>query len=539
MAIRRTDLLRTLATVFLLLCPMAIAICRISMAAFDVERIAPNPGYRVSLRVFFETPSDTVRVRAHLPQNEPNLILGTRWTDTDLANSDEVYRGGNRRWEWWGETEGRGKVETSFTAIAKNVTYEIAPSFRVPGPLSDPTLPFLESTETIQVDHPAIAALAEELAPRGAPAADALARIYDFCGGLPELGTSEHPGLVVAEDAVGTLEALEGTALGKARLFAALVRHQGFPARMVHGLVMEPGPDRNATSWVEVRLGPSWVPFCIDEDLFARTDGRLVPFCRGDVRLVEANPIHTSKVHFDVARTFGVRGRLIEGSEKAASSWLGVWGALEESGIPLNILCLLLMIPFGAFICVVIRNLLGLRTFGFFLPMLIAIGATHSGLPWALAAFLIVNGWVYLFRFAAEPLRLLHYPKVAVILTSTVGAVLGLAAIGAVFGNVNLAHVTFLPIVVLTFATEQFSTIMEEEGPREVLKVIVMTLIGISLAYFVMSSQSMQRFALTFPESVLILVLFDVLIGSWTGVRLLEYIRFRRLLSPEPAVTHV
>ncbi|MBD3162664.1 MAG: hypothetical protein GF346_09840, partial [Candidatus Eisenbacteria bacterium] len=156
MASRRVGLARALAAVILLLCPMGIGIYRASTAAYDVERIAPNTAYRVRLAVHFETLSDTIRVRAYLPQNETNLNLGTRWTDTDLTNSDERYFGGNRLLEWWGETEGHGKVETAFTVISKNVTYQIDPSFRVPGPPTDSTLPFLEATDRIQVGHPAV-----------------------------------------------------------------------------------------------------------------------------------------------------------------------------------------------------------------------------------------------------------------------------------------------------------------------------------------------------------------------------------------------
>lgn len=244
-----------------------------------------------------------------------------------------------------------------------------------------------------------------------------------------------------------------------------------------------------------------------------------MPFYRGDLPMVDARPAAATDVRFAVERTFAVRGRLIEGSGKAHSSWLGVWAALEEAGISMDILCIVLMIPFGAVVSVVMRNILGLRTFGFFLPMLIAIGATRTGLGWAIAAFLFVIGAVYLFRLVAEPLRLLHFPRLAVILTSTVLAIIGLAAVGALTGNVNLAHVTFLPIVVLTIATEQFSTIIEEEGSLEVLKVTGMTILAISLSFVVMSNYALQRFVLTFPESFLILILVDILVGSWTGMR--------------------
>jgi transglutaminase-like putative cysteine protease len=254
------DRIKILLTLLLLLCPMAVGTYRASRADYDVERIAPSAAYRVHLRVFYETAADTIRVRANLPQNETNLSLGARWTDTNLSGADEYRRGGNRILEWWGETEGRGKVETAFTVVSRSVAYDIDPSFRVSGPPSESMLPFLESTEVVQVDDPAIAALAVELAPAGSSSAASLRRIYDYCRSLPGPETAPDTAQQ-ADDALGTLESQAGSELGRVRLFAAVARHQGIPTRLVQGIVLEPGLEIDPATWVEVRLGPTWVPF--------------------------------------------------------------------------------------------------------------------------------------------------------------------------------------------------------------------------------------------------------------------------------------
>ncbi|MBD3236097.1 MAG: hypothetical protein GF330_05295 [Candidatus Eisenbacteria bacterium] len=535
MASRRGTVGKLLVALLLVAFPLALGVYRASDAAYEVERMAPNPSYRVHMGLFFETRSDTLRVRAYLPQNEGHLSLGARWTDTDLTSSAEIYQGGNRRLEWWGETEGRVKVETSFTVIPSAVTYEIDPDFRVPGPPADTTLPFLQATETIQVGDPRIAALAQRLAPRNASTAVALRRLYSYCAELPEPARGKQP---PPEDALSTLRGQSGTPRGKSRLFAALARERGLPTRLVQGLVLDPGRGLDATTWAEVRLAASWVPFCPSEGLFARTEGRLVPFCRGDRALVESHPRAKMRTRFEVERSFAVRGRLIEGSGKSASSWLGVWGALEESGVSVNILVIVLMLPVGAFLTVFLRNIFGLRTFGFFLPMLIAVAAMRAGLIWAITGLLFVIGAVFLFRLMTESLRLLHFPRLAAALTSTVLAILGLAALGALSGNLNLAHVTYLPVVVLTIATEQFSRVIDEEGPIEVLKVTGMTVAAIAVCYLLMSNYALQKFVLTFPEIFLVLIFFNILVGCWTGMRLSEYLRFRQLIEAERAVGH-
>ncbi len=511
---------------------MAVAMYRVSRADYDVDRIAPSEAHRVRVLVRYETASDETWVRACLPQNETDLFLGMRWTDSDLIAVSEEYRGSNRLVEWQGETEGSGKVETSFTVIARNVAYEIDPSFRVPGPPPEAMLPFLETTELIQAGHPAIAALAAKLAPAGSPAVDALRRIYDFCRALPPArpsGDTAHPR---ASDALATLESQEGSDLGRIRLFTALARRQGLPTRLVQGVVMDSGLQAELVVWAEVRLGTAWIPFHPAGDLFARTGGTLVPFARGDLPIVEADPETSLEVRYEVERSFAVRGRLVEGGfSKASTSWLGLWGALEEAGISVDMQRILMMIPFGAFVTVLIRNVLGLRTFGFYMPLLIAIAATRVGIGWTLAAFLFVIGIVCLTRVAARPMRLLHFPLQGIMLTAAVLAITGLAAAGTLAGNFRLAHLTFLPVVVLTIATEKFANIIEEEGPLEVLKVTLMSMVAIVLCFLVMDSWTLQAFVLTFPESLLSVLLLEILIGTWSGLRLMEYFRFSRVIA--------
>jgi hypothetical protein len=516
----------------LMVIPLAIGIYRTARADYDVNRIAPSAAHRVRLEIFYKTVADRTWVRAWMPQNEKDLVLGMRWTDTDLIVSSEEYRGGNRLLEWRGETDGSGKVETAFTVAIPKVAYSINPSFQVPGPPADAKLPFLESSDVIQTNHPAIAELAAELAPAGTSSLDALRRVYDYCLSLPGPDASGSAGYLPAASALETLQSQSGSDLGKIRLFTALSRHQGFPTRLVQGIFLDPGLEVAPATWAEVRLSTAWVPFHLERDLFARTAGGLVPFVRGDRPIVEADPAAELQIRYGVERSFAVRGRLTEGgSGKASTSWLGLWAALEEAGIPIDMQRIVLMIPFGAFMSVLIRNVLGLRTFGFFMPLLLAIAATRTGLFWTLSAFLFVIGLVCVIRLLAKPLRLLHFPLQAIMLTAVVAAVMGLATAGAILGNLKLAHLTFIPVVVLTITTEKFTIIIEEEGPLEVLKVTLMSMLAICFCFLVMSSWTLQALVLTFPESLLTVVFLEIVIGGWTGMRLLEHFRFGRVVS--------
>jgi hypothetical protein len=48
-----------------------------------------------------------------------------------------------------------------------------------------------------------------------------------------------------------------------------------------------------------------------------------------------------------------------------------------------------------------------------------------------------------------------------------------------------------------------------------------------------MHSAVLKSLVLVFPECLLLIIAFDLWLGKWVGIRLAEFIRFRRLLQKE------
>ena len=62
-------------------------------------------------------------------------------------------------------------------------------------------------------------------------------------------------------------------------------------------------------------------------------------------------------------------------------------------GLPLQTQFLfrtLVVIPLGIFLLVVLRNVVGLKTFGTFMPVLIALAFRQTGILWGVAFFAII-----------------------------------------------------------------------------------------------------------------------------------------------------
>jgi hypothetical protein len=71
----------------------------------------------------------------------------------------------------------------------------------------------------------------------------------------------------------------------------------------------------------------------------------------------------------------------------------------------------LLMIPIGAFIMLLLRNLVGVKTFGTFMPVLVALAFRETQLVAGIALFTLVVGLGLLVRFYLERLHLLLVPR--------------------------------------------------------------------------------------------------------------------------------
>ena len=78
---------------------------------------------------------------------------------------------------------------------------------------------------------------------------------------------------------------------------------------------------------------------------------------------------------------------------------------------------------------------------------------------------------------------------------------------------------------------ERFLNVQIERGTNEALVLSVETLIISVVGYFLLVWQTFQDFILRYPWIILVIVLINIFLGRWGGLRLTEYVRFRKLLN--------
>lgn len=193
-------------------------------------------------------------------------------------------------------------------------------------------------------------------------------------------------------------------------------------------------------------------------------------------------------------------------------------------------LAIVLLLPIGALVTAVSRNIIGIQTFGTFTPSLLAISFVRADLFTAAMVFLAVLAAGLLARAALSRLKLLTVSRLSVILVLIV-ACLTLAV--SALQHMDLApsaHAMLLPMVILTMMVERFYIGVEEDGLSYAMKVLAGTIAVALCCVLLFRIGTLESALLNFPETLLFITAMLVLIGRYTGYRLVELRRFRDIV---------
>jgi len=209
------------------------------------------------------------------------------------------------------------------------------------------------------------------------------------------------------------------------------------------------------------------------------------------------------------------------------------WARAVRAQVPLGALTLILILPIIASIVVVARIVVGVETFGMFGPVIVSLAFITTGLRWGTVIFIAIVGLGVVLRMALQRLQLQAVARLAILIALVAAVMAGLTVVGATLGIGPLLNISIFPMVIMSNVIESFAASQVEFGTRQALRVTVTTLLLSIVCYLVVDRAGLQSLVLAFPEILLVTVAFDVLVGKWRGLRLLEYGRFMAAVRRE------
>ena len=393
-----------------------------------------------------------------------------------------------------------------------------------PAPQADGTL---QATPRIESEAREIQEAAQGLVENTQTVADQVRAFNDHVLSLPYRET---------DGGGGALDCLRngGDDAGRSRLLVALCRSRGINARVVTGVILNPGAPPAAHRWAEAWIsaadgaGGYWLPACPTYGHFGaqglpvnylvvRLDDEPVARGAGDPRVTL------------FART--VTDKPAAGEAVSQQFWRAVsLAALTPA--EQHLARFLLLLPLAAVVVSVFRVVVGITTFGVFSPALLGlIFRDLKALPWGLGIFAgtVLIGW--LFRKILDRYNLLLIPRAAVMLTLIVVFLLTVVVATSRAGVHITGYIALFPLIILTHMVERFWTVEAEDGTWSSFKALAGTL-TVSVAVAVaLSPDAVSQWVVRYPETLGVVVAVLLLLGRYTGYRVTELYRFRDVIE--------
>lgn len=315
-----------------------------------------------------------------------------------------------------------------------------------------------------------------------------------------------------------------------ARRVVSILMEADLPARPVYLVMLKDNASRGSlTPWVEVFDGQTWIdlnPASGEEGL----PKDAIVWTVGAAPLLEISGGKNGRVEYSVRRHSQEMTLVAEQRARKMGSRIMEFSLFSLPVKTQNVYRVLLLVPIGAFLIVFLRNVIGIQTFGTFMPILIALAFRETQLLWGVLLFCLLVTMGLLLRFYLEYLKLLLVPRLAAVLMIVILLMGVISVMTYKLGLDKGLSVALFPMVILAMTIERMSLVWEEFGPGEALKQGFGSLIVAVLGYLSMSSEYLGHLVFVFPELLLVVLALTLLLGRYTGYRLTELWRFRAAL---------
>ncbi|TQV84400.1 sugar-transfer associated ATP-grasp domain-containing protein [Aliikangiella coralliicola] len=521
-------LLATFAVIF--------AVHVISLQDFT-RHLTPHSIYSLTLDMSFEQDDESINIETYIPQDaERQQVI----KESVVANGlgylvrEEV----SGRVAQWSGVATANNVQYKALVATQEVEYEIGDELIIPKNYPESLALFLSETNAIQISHPEIKSLWQLIQPENTRNVKAVLRsIYNYT--YQQIEGAPFKGFT---DALTALRLKQASCNGKSRLFVALARLNNIPARLVGGVILNEGSKKTSHQWVEVYVRGHWIPFGPTNGNFARLPANYLSLYLTDQVLFR----HTADINFDYL--FSIDKRLVASSlyqidqgqpndsdsqsgRSIDSAAINISHLLLVMGLQPETIGLFLLFPLCTLLITFLRNVLGVKTFGVFMPMLVAAACTFTGFYKGIIAFVVILLISYLAHVILDRARLLKVPRLAAIITiNTMVFIGGLSLIGT-SSRLEFGMLSLFPVVIISFIAERIHQMSSDENWLELIKVSLGTLLTIWLCFLILGSFMLEALFSFYPEFYLLVLVAQIYIGRWTGLRLSELYRFKNILG--------
>ena len=310
-----------------------------------------------------------------------------------------------------------------------------------------------------------------------------------------------------------------------------LLRYRHISVRIIHGLYLESARQNiTLTPMLDVYDGKKWQLYDLNKGKVTR-DKNFFIWKQGGDSLLDVTGAKKSNIRFSINERQVPVQYLLDKKELLDKAAILDFSLFSLPVSEQNAYQHILLVPFGALVVVLLRVLVGLRTSGTFMPILIALAFMETTLFAGLIMFIVIVGIGLVIRSYLSSLNLLLVARISAVMIVVIMIMSFMSILSFKLGIKEVMTITFFPMIILAWTIERMSILWEEEGPKEVFIQGGGSLIVAVFAYFVMSDPLVSHTAFNFPELLLVVLAAIILLGRYSGYRLSELIRFKSMVG--------
>ncbi|MDD2556990.1 MAG: inactive transglutaminase family protein [Desulfuromonadaceae bacterium] len=310
-------------------------------------------------------------------------------------------------------------------------------------------------------------------------------------------------------------------------LLEKLLHYAGIPTRIVNGLYLEENRHNlELEPMLEIYTTERWIMLDPDTGQHGRPDNFFL-WDHGGTSILDVSGGRYSNV------SFGISAQTISAKQLALTTTPPEhFVFFDMHKLPVeeqNMLKVMLLLPLGALAVVFMSVIIGIRTSGTFMPILIALSFLQTSLVPGLISFVAIVAFGLLLRSYLSHFNLLLVARISTIVVLVLMIIVISSLFGYQIGVNTRMSVTFFPVIIIAWTIERMSILWEDAGPREVLLQGGGSLFVAICAFMLMSWPLAAHLSFNFPEINLIILALLMGMGSYTGYKLTELRRFRAL----------
>lgn len=314
-------------------------------------------------------------------------------------------------------------------------------------------------------------------------------------------------------------------------MVTSLLSLEGINSRIVSGLTLEDGRRRQSVSpMVEVwdKQQKNWQLFNLTTGEQGKPENVMIWNQQGNA-LLDVVGGRNSNISFSIIAQDITPQRATQEKIKAEDLLnFSIHSLpLEEQAMFKTIM----LVPIGALIVVFLRIIVGLKTSGTFMPVLIAVAFVQTQLLTGIIGFLLIVGTGLIIRSYLSKLNLLLVARISAVIITVILIISIFTVVAFKIGLIEGLTITFFPMIILSWTIERMSILWEEEGAKEVFIQGGGSLLTSVLIYLAMTTPIVRHLTFNFIGVQFLILAAILILGNYTGYRLSELRRFKPLVE--------